>query len=74
MVPLGQKPQDFCGATQIGEKLARSATCQHTSFLGNGGKARQSLLGKVPVQSALRGPFGGAPSAAISPPAALLEK
>ena len=74
MVPLGQKPENFCGATQIGENLARSATCQHTSFLGNGGKARRSLLGRTPVQSALRGPFDGAPSAAIPPPAALLEK
>ena len=26
-------------------KLAHSATCQHTSFLGNGGKARRYLLG-----------------------------
>ena len=42
--PLGQKSENFCGATQIGEKLARSATCYHTSFLGNGGKTRRYLL------------------------------
>ena len=32
------------------------------------------LLGELSVQSALRGPFAGAPSAAIPPPAALLER
>ena len=42
---LGQKSENFCGATQIGGlETARSAACGHTPFLGNGGKARRSLL------------------------------
>jgi hypothetical protein len=47
MVPLGQKSENFCGATQIDEKIVRSATCHHTPFPGNGGKARRYLLGAV---------------------------
>ena len=41
---MGQKSENFCGATQIDENIVRSATCQHTSFPGNGGKARRLLL------------------------------
>jgi hypothetical protein len=39
LVPLGQKSENFCGATQIGEKLARSAMCHHTSFPVTGEKS-----------------------------------
>lgn len=43
MVPLGQKPYNFCGATQIGVfENALSAACKHTPFLDNGGKTRRT--------------------------------
>ena len=54
-------------------KIVRSAMCCHTSFLGNGGKARRCLL-RNSVQPALGSPFSRVASAAITPPAALLEK
>ena len=50
-------------------KIVRSATCHHTSFLGNGGKARRCLL-NCPVRPALHGPFHERLSAALSLPAA----
>ena len=74
MVPLGQKSENFCGATQIDGKTVRSATCQHTPFLGNGGKARRYLLRKNSVQSALHSPFGKGAPATIPPPATLCVK
>lgn len=51
--------ENFCGATQIGDTIARSAVCKHIPFLGNGGKARRRLIG-APA------PFGP-PSAVHSP-------
>jgi len=47
--------------------------CDHTSFRGNGGKARRSLLGECSVQSALRSPFNRVVSAALTPSAARCE-
>lgn len=50
-------------------QCAHSATCHHTPFLGNGGKARRCLL-NCPVRPALHGPFHERLSAALSLPAA----
>ena len=54
-------------------KCARSATCHHTSFPGNGGKARRTLPPHG-VSSALRSPFSETVSAAITPTGSSLGK
>ena len=73
MVPLGQKPKDFCGATQLGDCSPTRRRANTRLSLVTGEKPVGPYWGN-PVQSALRGPFDGAPSAAIPPPAALLER
>ena len=70
--PLGQKSATSA-VPPAWRLLAHSATCQHTSFPGNG-KPVGAYWGEI-VQPALCGPFGRAPSAAIPPPRPfLLEK
>ena len=54
-------------------KCARSATCHHTSFPGNGGKARRTLPPHG-VSSALRSPSSETVSAAITPTGSSLGK
>ena len=65
---MGQKPETSAVPPKL-TKIVRSATCHHTSFLGNGGKARRCLL-NCPVRPALHGPFHERLSAALSLPAA----
>mgnify|MGYP003168817551 CR=1 FL=1 len=71
---LGTKAGKLLQCHPNWRKRARSATCHHTSFPGNGGKARRRLLGRDPVQPALCGPFGGTVSAAITPTGSSLGK
>ena len=54
-------------------QCAHSATCHHTSFPGNGGKARRTLPPHG-VSSALRSPFSETVSAAITPTGSSLGK
>ena len=54
-------------------QCAHSATCHHTPFLGNGGKARRTLPPHG-VSSALRSPFSETVSAAITPTGSSLGK
>lgn len=54
-------------------QCAHSATCHHTPFLGNGGKARRTLPPHG-VSSALRSPFGKVVSAALTPAGSSLGK
>ena len=54
-------------------QCAHSATCHHTSFLGNGGKARRTLPPHG-VSSALCSPFGKVVSAALAPAGSSLGK
>ena len=54
-------------------QCAHSATCHHTPFLGNGGKARRTLPPHG-VSSALCSPFGKVVSAAITPTGSSLGK
>ena len=54
-------------------QCAHSATCHHTPFLGNGGKARRTLPPHG-VSSALRSPFGKVVSAALAPAGSSLGK
>ena len=65
---MGQKPETSAVPPKL-TKIVPSATCHHTSFLGNGGKARRCLL-NCPVQPALHAPFHERLSAALSLPAA----
>ena len=65
---MGQKPETSAVPPKL-TKIVRSATCHHTSFLGNGGKARRCLL-NCPVRPALHGPFHRYPPATLSLPAA----
>ena len=73
MVPLGQKSENFCGATQLGDFSPTRRRANTRLSLVTGEKPVGAYWGN-PVQPALRSPFGGASSAAIPPPAALLEK
>ena len=54
-------------------QCAHSATCHHTPFLGNGGKARRTLPPHG-VSSALCSPFGKVVSAALAPAGSSLGK
>lgn len=54
-------------------QCAHSATCHHTPFLDNGGKARRTLPPHG-VSSALCSPFGETVSAAITPTGSSLGK
>ena len=54
-------------------QCAHSATCYHTPFLGNGGKARRTLPPHG-VSSALCSPFGKVVSAALAPAGSSLGK
>lgn len=54
-------------------QCAHSATCHHTPFLGNGGKARRTLPPHG-VSSALCSPFSETVSAAITPTGSSLGK
>lgn len=54
-------------------QCAHSATCHHTPYLGNGGKARRTLLPHG-VSSALCSPFGKVVSAALAPAGSSLGK
>ena len=54
-------------------QCAHSATCHHTPFLGNGGKARRTLPPHG-VSSALCSPFGKVVSAALTPAGSSLGK
>lgn len=54
-------------------QCAHSATCHHTPFPGNGGKARRTLPPHG-VSSALRSPFSETVSAAITPTGSSLGK
>ena len=70
---LGQKSEKLLRCHPNWRKCARSATCHHTSFLGNGGKARRTLPPHG-VSSALRSPFGKVVSAALAPTGSSLGK
>ena len=73
MVPLGQKSENFCGATQIDENSsARRCAITHLSLV-TGEKPVGAYWG-IPVQPALGSPFSNVLSAAITPPAVLWEK
>ena len=54
-------------------QCAHSATCHHTPFLGNGGKARRTLPPHG-VSSALCSPFGKVVSDALAPAGSSLGK
>ena len=56
--PLGQKPESFCGATQIGESLRPLIRRANTHRSPLTGEIRRLLLGHWPVRSALGSPFG----------------
>ena len=73
MVPLGQKSENFCGATQIDDhSSARQRANTRLSLVT--GESPSVLTGESPVQPALRSPFSKVLSAAIPPPAALWER
>ena len=70
---LGTKAGKLLRCHPNWRKCARSATCHHTSFPGNGGKARRTLPPHG-VSSALRSPFSETVSAAITPTGSSLGK
>lgn len=70
---LGTKAGKLLRCHPNWRKCARSATCHHTSFPGNGGKARRTLP-PPGVSSALRSPFSETVSAAITPTGSSLGK
>ena len=70
---LGTKAGKLLRCHPNWRKRARSATCHHTSFPGNGGKARRTLP-PPGVSSALRSPFSETVSAAITPTGSSLGK
>ena len=70
---LGTKAGKLLRCHPNWRKCARSATCHHTSFPGNGGKARRTLPPHG-VSSALRSPFGKVVSAALAPTGSSLGK
>lgn len=70
---LGTKAGKLLRCHPNWRKRARSATCHHTSFPGNGGKARRTLP-PPGVSSALRSPFSETVSATITPTGSSLGK